>query len=140
MLRGDVQRSWDFALNPEIAIDLEAALAVGEADLDLSGLRLSALKVGTAVSHARIRLPVEGNLKATIAGAIGEIEIIVPKGMAVRVDSSTALGSTNAPASYARNGPCLYLARIRQRGEQDGHQGRPGHRPHQYTRGVNRFW
>jgi hypothetical protein len=103
VLRGDVQRSWDLALNPEIPIDLEAALAVGEADLDLSGLRLSALKVGTAVSHARIRLPVEGNLKATFAGAIGEIEIIVPKGMAVRVDSSVALGSTNAPSSYARN-------------------------------------
>jgi hypothetical protein len=102
-MRGDIQRSWDFALNPEIPIDLEAALAVGDADLDLSGLRLSALKVGTAVSQMRVTLPAEGKFQATIGGAIGEIEIIVPKGMAVRVNSGVALGTTQAPAGYVRS-------------------------------------
>ena len=103
LMRGDIERSWDLALNPQLPLELEVALAVGEADLDLSKLRLSALKVSMAVGRTHVTLPAEGKLKADLGGAIGEIEIIVPKGMAVRVDSGVALGTTTAPTGYTHS-------------------------------------
>jgi predicted membrane protein len=47
-------------------------------------------------------LPSEGNFDASIDGAIGQIVIVVPEGMALRLRSNTAIANTSVPAGYQR--------------------------------------
>lgn len=93
---------WDLGLNPEVPIDLELGLGAGEADLELSDLNLSGLKVDMGVGQVTITLPGEGRFQAEINGAIGQMVVIVPQGVAVRAQTDTGIAAVEVPDDYQR--------------------------------------
>jgi len=101
----DDEWRWDIGLTTEIPLDLRVAVGAGRTVLDLDGILLSDLRVEMGVGQTIITLPDEGSYNANIDGAIGEMTLIVPKGVGVRVQADTAIVGVNVPSSFfQRNG------------------------------------
>jgi hypothetical protein len=97
------EHSWDLGLTTQIPLDIRYSQGAGNTDLDLSGLQISALKVDMGVGQTTVRLPATGNFDVGIDGAIGQIVVVVPEGMAVRIQSNTALANLSVPGGYERS-------------------------------------
>ncbi|MBU0704797.1 MAG: cell wall-active antibiotics response protein [Chloroflexi bacterium] len=97
---GGAGQGWDLALNPGLSLDLATFIAVGQTDLDLTGLTVSDLEAGMAMGQITIVLPGEGSFRAKVDGAIGQIIIVVPEGMEARVRLDTALVGRQLPDEY----------------------------------------
>ena len=95
---------WDLGLNPDVPLQLQVGLAAGRADLDLTGLNVTDLEVNLAAGHAEVILPVEGHLQGRVSGAVGELVVIIPKGMEARIKANVALGKADVPQGYRREG------------------------------------
>jgi hypothetical protein len=94
---------WDLNLTPSVPLDLQAGLGAGELVLDLSGLELSRLEVDLGAGRLLLTLPAEGRFEARINGAVGEMVIVVPEGMQVRIESNTALAGIEVPEGFRRD-------------------------------------
>jgi hypothetical protein len=92
--------SWDLALNSEIPLELDVEMGVGEAQLDLVALNLSAFHLDSGVSNSTILLPAQGRLDGTIDAAIGQVVIVVPPDVGLRVHRDTAIVLVNFPPDY----------------------------------------
>jgi hypothetical protein len=99
---GDDHR-WDIGLTGEIPIDLNFNQGAGSSTFDLRGLEINDLQVNFGVGQTRLVVPVEGNFRAKIDGAIGQIVIEVPPGVGVRIHSNLAMANLNVPSDYSRN-------------------------------------
>jgi hypothetical protein len=99
---GDGRRTWDLGFAPEVPLDLQVDLGMGEADLDLTGLAVSSLDVSVAMGKTTVLLPREGDIKAKIDGAMGEIVVVVPEGVEARVHANVGIGSRKLPDGYQR--------------------------------------
>jgi len=95
-------RTWDLDLAPGIPLDLRVDLGMGEADLDLTGLAVSSLDVSVAMGKTTVLLPQEGDIKAKIDGAMGEIVVVVPEGVEACVHANVGIGSRKLPDGYQR--------------------------------------
>jgi len=95
---------WDLGLNREIPIDLELRMGAGSLDADLSNFNLDSLGVNLGVGSGTVILPEKGRLEAGIEGAIGQLVIIVPQGMAVRINADTGLAGIQVPSDYSKIG------------------------------------
>lgn len=97
---------WDVALARNLPIKLSIAGGVGEADIDLSGLQIDALKLETGVGKALATLPAQdGPLAARFTGGVGITEITIPADAYGALDITGGLGSvtiTLPPESAAR--------------------------------------
>jgi len=100
----DNQSIWKLALTQEAPIDLEVSLGAGEGNLDLTGLQISNLDFNLGVGQVKIILPAEGKFTASIDGAIGQVIILVPTGMAVQLESNTLLAGKTFPVDYLKTG------------------------------------
>ena len=92
--------NWVLGVTPAVPLDLKVAMGAGEMEVDLTGLNLSDLKIDMAVGSATVTLPAQGNFKGSVKSAIGEIVILVPSGMAVRIRADAGLSSVNVPPGY----------------------------------------
>jgi len=99
---GGVGQGWDLALNPDLSLDLETFIAMGQADLDLTGLAVSDLEASMALGQITLVLPGEGSFRAKVDGAIGQIIIVIPEGMEARIRTDTALAGSQLPGGYQR--------------------------------------
>lgn len=115
---------WDIALARNLPLRLRVAGGVGEANLDLSGLQIDALKLETGVGKALATLPAQADpLVAKIRGGVGATEVAIPadaygkldiKGglgsfkvrsaekSAMRVEATLGLGAIDLPERFAR--------------------------------------
>lgn len=91
---------WDLQLNAEIPIDLEVALGMGDATLELTDLDLSALAFDMGLGQATLLLPAQGRLEGKVDMAIGELVLMVPEGMGLRLYKDTALVAVSLPDDY----------------------------------------
>ena len=98
------ERAWDLSLNPDVPLELDVSLAVGQSEVDLTGLMVSDLDVSMAVGQTTVILPDEGDFRMDVEGAIGQIIVVVPEGMAARVRLDTALVGRQVPDEYRRGG------------------------------------
>ena len=100
--------NWDLRLNNDVPIDLDVALDMGEANLDLGGLFLSALEVETGTSDVTVDLT--GNWRsdftARIWGGIGRTTIRLPDEVGVIVETD---GNANVYASGLIKGGNTYV-------------------------------
>ncbi len=94
------ERVWDLGLNTDVPLDLEISLGAGQSDVDLRGLTVSDLNVGFGVGQTTLTLPVRGSFQAKVDGAIGQVIIIIPRGMEARVRLDTALVARQLPDGY----------------------------------------
>lgn len=93
----DQSRVWELSLSPGASLSLGTELAVGDAVLDLSKLSLEDLRVEMGVGHIKLTLPATGQFAASVSQGVGTLEILIPKGMAVRIETDTALAVDHMP-------------------------------------------
>jgi hypothetical protein len=113
---GGQRWSWDLMVSPDLPLDIQVKMASGEARLDLSGLQISSLQVDMAIGRLTVFLPVEGDFSANLSGAIGDMAIVAPEGLALRIRSETGLGNLRLPEDYRQEGD-FYLSPAYAEGE-----------------------
>ena len=93
----DARNEWELSLSEEVPLELNIDMGVGNAQLDLSDLRLTDLSVDQGVGNVKINLVgvQPGDLRASVDGGIGEIAVVVPSSIGVRVEADTGIGSFN---------------------------------------------
>lgn len=117
---------WDILLNNEVVQDLDLEIGAGETDIDLRGLRLNSVDIdagvgehninlsGTSVPQIRLNAGVgevsadlsgewNNDLEAEFNGGIGELNLLLPADMGIRMEVNGALGQINAP-DFNKNG------------------------------------
>lgn len=82
---------WELAVNTEMPTKIRTELGAGLVELDLSGMVLEGLEAELGVGRMDVHLPDQGNFDARLSGAVGMTEVIVPRGLAVRISLDTGL-------------------------------------------------
>jgi hypothetical protein len=96
---------WHVGLTGELPLRLRVESGAAEADLDLSALHVTELRLRTGASGTRVTLPMAaGFTRVDAEGGAAEIRFRVPDGVAARIRTSIALGSTDVDvARFPRN-------------------------------------
>lgn len=89
---------WVIRLNQDLPTDLNVKFGAGKADLDLSGLPLTRLRVESGVGELALDLSGEWrrSLEAFIKAGIGDTVVRLPQNVGVRVQSTVGFGSINS--------------------------------------------
>lgn len=117
--------SWDLRFNEEVPLEMEVDLGAGESNLDLAGLDLSSLRVGTGAGQVDVNLGGslenlrmetgvgeinlnlanrwEQDLEARISGGLGSLTLLLPSDVGARVTVRQGLGSVDA-SGLTQNG------------------------------------
>jgi len=115
----DADLDWFIGLTTAVPLQIEYSAGVGDVELDLSGLALTALGVDGGVGKVHIVLPATGdfyevhinagvgefsveieegaNLELVLDGGIGEFRVEVPVGAAMRLEANPGIGSVSVP-------------------------------------------
>ena len=102
--------TWTMGVTAEVPLRLRVESGAADAQLDLSTLRLAELRLRTGASDTSVTLPAAAGLTRVDAeGGAASIRFRVPDGVAARVRSSIALGSSDVdlvrfPRNAAGNG------------------------------------
>jgi hypothetical protein len=104
----EVINEWDIQLTENVPMDLIIRTGAGNSQLDLGGLDMTSLTVGTGAGVTTVNL--DGNwqhdVDVSIDGGVGELKVNLPAEMGVRVEMDTALvtvtvnGLTQAENGY----------------------------------------
>jgi hypothetical protein len=87
---------WRVGLAPDLPLRLKLEGGAARSELDLSELDVRSLKVSTGASDTRITLPrASERCQVKVEAGAAQVAIQVPDGVAARITSSMALGSTN---------------------------------------------
>lgn len=95
---------WDLDVTNTVPVQLELAMGAGKIEADLRDMELESVNIALAVGETRVVLPERGRLNATIKGAIGQIVIIVPRGVGVEIRADKGLANLSTPPNYTRVG------------------------------------
>jgi hypothetical protein len=91
--------TWTMGVTADVPLRLRVESGAADADLDLSGLRLAELRLRTGASETRVTLPAAaGFTRVDAEGGAATIRFRVPEGVAARIRSSMALGSSDVDA------------------------------------------
>jgi hypothetical protein len=87
----DVQ--WDIGLTPMIPLTLDLKGGVGEAEIDLEGLTLSAFELEVGVGDVRVTLPaLPEDTQTRIEGGVGTVELRLVEGGAINLHIRGGVG------------------------------------------------
>jgi hypothetical protein len=94
----DVRNGWDIRFNDEVPLDLGVQMGGGVGDLDLDGLALTGLNldVGAGATTVDLSGEWERDLSAVVRGGAGQVTLLLPSRVGVRVNAGTRLGRINA--------------------------------------------
>ncbi|MDQ3589005.1 MAG: toast rack family protein [Actinomycetota bacterium] len=94
----DVRNEWDLRLSDDVPVDLSVQMGGGVGNLDLNTLALTGLNivVGAGVSRVDLAGDWDRDLSAVIRGGAGQVTVLLPSRVGVRVDAGTRLGRINA--------------------------------------------
>jgi hypothetical protein len=94
----DVRNEWDLRLNDDVPIDLAVQMGGGVGNLDLDSLALRGLNLDVGAGSTRVDLSGDWgqDVSAVVRGGAGEVTILLPSQMGVRVKAGTRLGRVNA--------------------------------------------
>jgi len=118
---------WTVKLNDNILQDLSCNLGAGETDLDLRGLALNSVDINAGVGEHKINLqdcsvPTleiqagvgevsldltgewRNDLNADIKGGIGELNLLMPGTVGIRLKVTGGLGEVNVPSNFQKDG------------------------------------
>jgi hypothetical protein len=85
---------WNVRLNDQVPIALKVATGASENELDLSGLRVTELKVSTGASKTTITLPANaGHTDAKVSAGAASVNVRIPEGVAAHIVASSGLGA-----------------------------------------------
>lgn len=81
-------------LHPTIPLDLAVKTGASVADLDLTDLKVTRLRLETGASRVDLRLPATaGTTEALVKAGAARVTITIPIGVAARISESTGVGS-----------------------------------------------
>ena len=94
----NVRNEWDLRLNDDIPMDLAVQMGGGVSNLDLDSLILTELNLDMGAGATTVDLTGnwERDLSAVIRGGAGEVTLLLPSQIGVRVNAGTRLGRVNA--------------------------------------------
>ena len=94
----DVRNEWDVRLDEDVPVDLTVQMGAGVGNLDLDGLDLTGLNLDVGAGSTRVDLSGDWgrDLRAVVRGGAGEVTVLLPGRMGVRVNAGTRLGRVNA--------------------------------------------
>ncbi len=88
--------AWRTGLTAEVPLRLRVETGAADAEIDLTALRLAELRLRTGASETRVTLPAAaGFTRVDAEGGAAAIRFRVPDGVAARIRTSIALGSTD---------------------------------------------
>jgi hypothetical protein len=89
---------WELRLGSELPLDLVVHLGAGDGELELGALDLMGVQVETGAAAVTIDLrgDWDHDVNATIRGGVGDLSILLPSTMGVRVTADTALVNLSA--------------------------------------------
>ena len=96
--------TWDLLLSPAVIWELKANLAVGDGQLDLTGLNVDTLNLQLGVGQCVVTLPEKVGGKVAIKGGVGSLVLRIPKTLAAQVTIQRGISPVSAPARFERNG------------------------------------
>ncbi len=101
---GRAPYTWTLGVSGEVPLRLRVETGATDAELELSGLRLAELRLRTGASETRVVLPAAAGVTLVDAeGGAAAIRFRVPDGVAARIRSSIALGSSDVdPVRFPR--------------------------------------
>lgn len=112
----DYRYEWDLRLNDDVPMEMKVNVAAGSADLELGSLSLTALDIETGASDVNVDLSGSSSLRrlgidaglgrttvdlsgdwqddldAKISSGVGEMTLLLPRDVCVRVDAEGGLG------------------------------------------------
>jgi hypothetical protein len=99
------QNRWDLLLNSRVPIDLEVSTGASKSELNLSAIDLTRLKVETGAGEGTIDLSGgwSHDLSVIIQGGVGNLTVILPREMGVRVRVETGIGNVKT-AGLSKDG------------------------------------
>ncbi len=94
----DVRNEWNVRLSEDVPIDLTVQMGGGVGNLDLDNLDLTGLNLDVGAGSTRVDLSGDWgrDLNATVRGGAGEVTMLLPSRMGVRVNAGTRLGRVNS--------------------------------------------
>src|SRR3712207_3853900 len=94
----DVRNEWDLRLNDDVPVDLAVQMGGGVGNLDLDSLALTGLNLDVGAGSTRVDLSGDWgqDVSAVVRGGAGEVTLLLPSRMGVRVNAGTRLGRINA--------------------------------------------
>ncbi len=93
----DARNEWDLRLNDAVPLDLGVQMGGGVSNLDLDSLSLRGLSIDMAAGATTVDLTGdwERDLSALVRGGAGEVTVLFPSQVGVRVNAGTRLGRVN---------------------------------------------
>jgi hypothetical protein len=94
----DVRNEWDLSLNDAVPVDLAVQMGGGLGNLDLDSLALRGLNLDVGAGATRVDLSGDWgqDVSAVVRGGAGQVTMLLPSRMGVRVNAGTRLGRINA--------------------------------------------
>ena len=87
-------REWKFSLNKDIAWQIHFEMGASDAQVDLTDIRVTDLKVETGASNTDIVLPANaGHTHVDLDGGAASVSFTVPEGVAARIHVDSGLSS-----------------------------------------------
>ena len=87
--------AWRVGLTAEVPLRLEVETGASDNELDLSGLRVTDLRLRTGAAQSRVTLPTAGVTRVNAEGGATQMRFRVPVGVAARITSAMAIGTTD---------------------------------------------
>jgi hypothetical protein len=86
---------WDILLSPALPMDLEIHTGVGESEIDLSGLHVTAFRFGGGTGEVDLHLPgAKAAYNGTINNGVGEMTITIPDDVTTDLDVRMGTGES----------------------------------------------
>jgi hypothetical protein len=98
--------NWDIGLNPTVPLALAFEIGASQAEIDLSGLRVTDLSIKTGASATQITLPANAGLtRARIEAGAASVDVRVPDSVAARIVARMGIGALSVdPRRFQRLG------------------------------------
>ncbi|MHB1160353.1 MAG: LiaF transmembrane domain-containing protein [Chloroflexota bacterium] len=100
--RWGADRAWDLGVNGTVPTRLRVNTGVGVTEADLSQLTLTDLDWRSGVGKADLVLAGKGQYQARIHGGVGELNLMIPAGVAARIRADAGLGGVQVNGDYLR--------------------------------------
>ena len=85
---------WSLIVSPNVEVEIEISSVATDLDLDLRNLNVRRLSVEAGMSDLRVQLPDDaGQTHVDIAAGAANVELVVPRGVAARIDVAAPLKS-----------------------------------------------
>lgn len=102
MLTPGSSSGWDLALSPDLPLNLETEMALGRADIDLTGLQVESFRLELPMGTAWIILP-EDSFEGDVDLPMGTLTVVVPEGVGFRLVKDGGLAIVDVPDDYVQN-------------------------------------